>query len=787
MQPTPIHLGGHSSDDESAGSNMRVKRMLMEGNKMGKKLMGTVFLFFIMSLAAGNSGWAQIVPSETESLIVNSAAAPKTPGAPFFIDISLSNQRPISGISGRMVFDPNIIAPQSISGGQVFVENIGRGDSLTAIGASSPQPGVVTFLLLSFDTIPPLDKTEFIPSGSGPALRFGFTVVANLDTTICVRLQDNPNDASDIKNQLSDSLGNLILPSLAPASAQIGAGSSTGGCGPVEPPPGPGNHSPAIKPVAAQTVPQGSILSFTVTASDPDGDNVTLSATTLPQNATFTTVTGDSVVSGTFTFSPSLSQVGGYTAVFRAVDDSGAVATHSVAITVTEVLKDVLFSSSVTGKAPTGAIPGKRSAFFPIDLTARAQVYGVQFDLKFDTATIQIDSLIPTERLQNFFVEYRNLGSQADRIRVLAFSLQGDSVRPAVLPTIINVALSVSPLALPGKSDIVIDSGFESVNPDPRVPSQSMLTQSGEFFIDRFGDANLDALINVADAVALVGFVLGNYPFSVRQFDAANTNQDSLANIVDLVNIVNLIFGIPLPPAAPKYFGPPANLALNSRPFAFNSSEPIKLEAELPADIAGVQVHIAYDPREIRLEKPRRTSLSDDLEMKYDTVSGRMSIVIYNMGGPQREIPAGTGTILEIPATRLSGIGDTIAPKLTITRAFLSTGKGEGIPVAGVGANVPRQFELSQNYPNPFNPKTTIQFKVAAADGDGSPVPVKLEVFNILGQSVKTLIDDRRTPGTYMLEWDGTDVAGSRVSSGVYLYRLTSKDFSVTKKMVFLK
>lgn len=351
-----------------------------------------------------------------------------------------------------------------------------------------------------------------------------------------------------------------------------------------------------------------------------------------------------------------------------------------------------------------------------------------------------------------------------------------------------NVALSVSALARPGKTDLVIDSGYESVNPDPRVPSQSMLTRNGEFFIDRFGDANLDTLINVADVVALVGFILGNYSFSIRQFDAANSNQDSVANIVDLFNIINLIFGVPLPPLAPRYIGPPANLTLNTRPFAFNSSEPIKLEAELPTDIAGVQVHLAYDPREVQLDLLQKSPATSGLTLKHVTnTPGRLSFVLYNMGGPQNEIPAGKATLLDIRATRLSGIGDTLPPKLTITRAFLASGKGEAVPVAGVGENLPRQFELLQNYPNPFNPKTTIRFKIAATDGDGSPVPVKLEVFNILGQSVKTLIDDRRAPGSYTLEWEGTDASGSKVSSGIYLYRLTSEQFSVTKKMVFLK
>ena len=763
---------------------------------MGRKLCWGVSLFFIVSAAWSGTGWAQ-VPSVTESLIVVPASVAKVPGTVFSIPIKLANEEPISGLSGRVVFDRNLIEPVIVDStvdttrDTVFytysMNRVSRGTALSIFNAGDAGPGAVGFLLVSTFVFP----LERINAGSGPVLELNFRVKAALDTTICLRFVDDP-DPAGLKNGLSDTLGLSIFPSLLEGGLTIGAGSpgspcatDTGGG------PGPGNpNPPTINFIAAQTVPQGSILSFAVTASDLDGDNVTLSATTLPQNATFTTVTGDSVVSGTFTFSPSLSQVGGFTAVFRAVDDSGAFVTRSVPITVTEVLKDVLFSSSVTGKAPTGAIPGKRPAFFPIDLTARAQVYGVQFDLKFDTAIIQIDSIVPTARLENFLLDYRNLPGQADRIRVVAFSLQGDSVRPATLPTIMNLALSVSPLAIPGKSDIVIDSGFESVNPDPRVPSQTMLTESGEFFIDRFGDVNLDTLINVADAVALVGFILGNYPLSVRQFDAADTDRDTLANVIDLVNIINVIFGNPLPPpSAPKYFGPPANLALNARPFAFNSAEPIKLEAELPTDIAGMQVHIAYDPREVKLDRPQSISLPSGWRViSDDNYSGQMSFVLYNnLGERERDLPAGNGAIVGIPASRLSGIGDTIPPKLTITRAFLSTGNGQGIPVAGIGANVPRQFELSQNYPNPFNPKTTIQFKVSAADGDGSPVPVKLEVFNILGQSVKTLVDERRVPGTYTLEWDGTDVSGSRVSSGIYLYRFTSKDFSVTKKMVFLK
>jgi hypothetical protein len=749
---------------------------------MGKKLVGAAFLFFVVSLAWGPSGWAQIVPSETETLRVVGVIAPKAPGTVSVV-ISLANARYISGITGRIVFDPNIITPvvTDAQNNLVSMQPVGRGTVLGDYLAASPQAGVVNFLLVT-QIVSPVQR---INPGSGPVLQLDFNVQTTLDTTICLRLEDDPVEQGP-ENSLSDTLGLSILPTRTPGSVQVGAGSTTGGCGPIDTTGGggPGNDPPTINFISAQTVPQGSILSFTVTASDINGDNVTLSATTLPQNATFTTVTGDSLVSGTFRFTPSLSQVGNFTATFRAVDDSGVTATRSVSITVTEVQQDILFSSSVTGQSPTGAIPGKRPAFFPIDLTARAQVYGMQFDLKIDTGVIRVDSILTTERLQNFLIDVRPMPGQADRLRVLAFSLSGDSVRPATLPTIMHLALSVSPSAPPGKTDVVMDSGWESVN--PRLASVPMATVSGEFFIDRFGDANLDTLINVGDVVTMVHYVLGRLFFSGRQFDAADLNQDTVVNIFDIVNTINVIFGNPLPPASP-YVGPPATLALNARPFAFNPGEPIKLEAELPTDIAGVQVHISYDPNEVKLERPQRTPETGGLVLDVQDTTGRMSIVLYNMGSSANEVSSGRAILLDIPAIRLSGIGDTIPPKLTITRAFLSTGKGEGVPVVGIGANVPRQFELFQNYPNPFNPKTTIQFKVAAASGDGSSLPVKLEVFNILGQSVKTLLDERRTPGSYRVEWDGTDVSGNRVSSGIYLYRLSSEKFSVTKKMLLLK
>ena len=93
----------------------------------------------------------------------------------------------------------------------------------------------------------------------------------------------------------------------------------------------------------------------------------------------------------------------------------------------------------------------------------------------------------------------------------------------------------------------------------------------------------------------------------------------------------------------------------------------------------------------------------------------------------------------------------------------------------------PESYELMQNYPNPFNPTTSIVFSLPET-GHAS-----LKVYDISGRLVSTLLDGTLESGVHNMMWDGTDMSGSMVSAGVYIYALESADMIMTKKMILMK
>lgn len=113
--------------------------------------------------------------------------------------------------------------------------------------------------------------------------------------------------------------------------------------------------------------------------------------------------------------------------------------------------------------------------------------------------------------------------------------------------------------------------------------------------------------------------------------------------------------------------------------------------------------------------------------------------------------------LIRIGLSEISGIGDDLQPE------------------------IPKEFALEQNYPNPFNPITKIKYQLPKKSD------IKIVIYNILGQAVRTLLDKSVDAGYQEAIWDGLNDFGNRVATGVYFYRVETKDFVKSKKMVLMK
>jgi hypothetical protein len=107
---------------------------------------------------------------------------------------------------------------------------------------------------------------------------------------------------------------------------------------------------------------------------------------------------------------------------------------------------------------------------------------------------------------------------------------------------------------------------------------------------------------------------------------------------------------------------------------------------------------------------------------------------------------------------------------------ILKTTNGGVIAINPISTEVPKDFSLYQNYPNPFNPTTNIKFGIPKATN------VKLAVYDMLGREVETLVNQSMNPGTYEVRFNS-----SKLSSGIYFYKLITGDFVSVKKMSLIK
>ncbi len=287
----------------------------------------------------------------------------------------------------------------------------------------------------------------------------------------------------------------------------------------------------------------------------------------------------------------------------------------------------------------------------------------------------------------------------------------------------------------------------------------------------RPGDASGDGKVNILDIVYLINhkYKGGQEPTPPAVGDV---NVDCDLNILDIAYLINYKYKSGPTPEYGCYSG--------SSTFGQYSDYNYVGNAELTASIQDGTTFIKFSSAidQAALEISMRTingsvhqinSKTDGLEAFFSNNGNEIRLALLDITGSS-VIPSGENTILEI---------DGEVEILTALGADLNAAPIKVEIIKDI--SIPSRFQLSQNYPNPFNPNTSIKFSIP------KPSDVRIDIFNIAGQQIATILDRKFEAGHYTASWDGCDANGSRVSSGIYLYQLKADGFTASRKMLLIK
>ncbi|MBI2506043.1 MAG: fibronectin type III domain-containing protein [Candidatus Latescibacteria bacterium] len=212
---------------------------------------------------------------------------------------------------------------------------------------------------------------------------------------------------------------------------------------------------------------------------------------------------------------------------------------------------------------------------------------------------------------------------------------------------------------------------------------------------------------------------------------------------------------------------------------AVASGEARQLVVEVSADRAtslqAFGLVLAYDPRLVQFQRAQRGGL----------VQGKGLFAVLHQE-PGEVVLGGSlaggkeGELAELHFT-LIGPADQVAIALRealVSRPGAQVARVEGVPAAHLR---PASWFLRANYPNPFNPSTAISYGLAQAG------PVKLSIYDVLGQQITVLVEAQQPAGFYQVVWDGADAEGRPAGNGMYFYLLQTPQFTQARKMALIK
>jgi parallel beta-helix repeat protein len=305
-----------------------------------------------------------------------------------------------------------------------------------------------------------------------------------------------------------------------------------------------------------------------------------------------------------------------------------------------------------------------------------------------------------------------------------------------------------------------------------------------------YGDVSGNGQISAFDASLVLQHDVELITLNPVQKLAANVNGDTLVNAFDasyiLRYVVGLISGFP---GLGKMSLETDALAA----FTFSiekASEPGQFDLLIgltkPVNVFSSSIGLQFDTLLVKPLAMSRGSASDSMSLAHHFPSGRANTALAGV------TPLNTPG--EIARFRFALLDEGKAREsilFTVKKFFLNdrdvtAEAGQIVMNVSDVAALPTVFALEQNYPNPFNPSTTIKYQLPEAG------TVRIAIYNMLGQQVRTMVSGQQSPGYYALQWNGTDDNGRTLSSGMYIYRMevvtaSKTKFVNTKKMVLVK
>ena len=241
------------------------------------------------------------------------------------------------------------------------------------------------------------------------------------------------------------------------------------------------------------------------------------------------------------------------------------------------------------------------------------------------------------------------------------------------------------------------------------------------------GDSNGDGFLNILDIVGTVNQILGTG--TIANELCADFNADGFLNILDIVGTVNCILGTGSCGGLARADFDVNAVLVGSRLVVDSNIGGLQFDGKLISELKGNDVMVSADGRAII----------------YNPIDGELSTTAFEFASTPSEV-----IVASVEATKIK-------------------------------INLANEYMLMSSYPNPFNPETTISYELTQS---GS---VDLAVYNMLGQKVSTLINGFVDAGSYKSVWNGLDINGAEMPSGIYMLRLTSANNSISEKVTLLR